>query len=148
MQAALVKIDVAAAVLGKSAPQVFDLVEGGSLSEAGLLWVFNFARNLAGRRRDLRVWLPELKARVAGQPRQYHSQDIRRTLDQILPGGRQRFNAGDVDGLFQIRHRTRLDYGDELPGNRVAGRTVYGRAALESFLARRWIGAAIGRAGK
>lgn len=137
---ALVKIDVAATFLGKSAPQVFNLVEGGSLSEAGLMWVFNLALNRAGCRRDLRIWLPELKSRVAGQPRQYHGQDIRQTLAEILPGNRQRFNAGDVDGLFQIRHRTRLDFGAELPGCRVGGRTIYARATLESFLVRRWIG--------
>jgi len=147
MSPSLIKIDAAAAVLGKSAPQIFDLLEGGSLSEAGLLWVFNLAHNRAGTRRDLRLWLPELKACVAGQPRQYHSQDIRQTLAQILPGNRQRFNAGDVDCLFQIRPRTRLDFGTELPGYRVAGRTIYARSALESFLIRRWLGAATGRVG-
>lgn len=144
MFSALVKIDVAAADLGKSAQQVFDLVDGASLSEAGLLWVFNVARNPAGCRRELRFWRPELQARVAGQAAKYHRQTIQWVLSEILPGTRQTFNAGDVDRMFQIRPRTRLDFGRELPGRRVAGRNVYPRQPLELFLNRRWLGRAKG----
>lgn len=140
MQTALVKIDVAAFDLGKPASQIINLVDGGSLSEVGLLWVFNLARNRNGSRRELRFWRPELAARATGRAAQFHSQDIRQTIAQILPGDRQRFNAGDVDALFQIRPRTRLDFGAELPGHLDAGRNTYARRDLESFLIRRWIG--------
>ena len=140
MIAALVKIDVAAVFLKRPTRQVFDLADGGSTAETGLLWVFNLAYNLAGPRRDLRFWLPEVQARAAGQPTQYHHQDIDWILSQILPGGRQSFNAGYVDQLLQIRERTRNDYGSQLPGKQVSRRNVYSRAALESFLRRRWIG--------
>jgi len=140
MNPALVKIDVASATLGQPARLMFDLIDGPSQGEAALLWVFNLARDLAGRRRDLRFWMPELAAHAARQPDKYNNHGLREVIAEILPGERQSFNAGNVDLMFQIRPRTRLDYGAELPCQRVAGRSVYARAGLEAFLCRRWIG--------
>lgn len=140
MKPALVKIDVAAADLGRTAKQVLDLVDGGSASEAGLLWTFNFARNLAGARRELRIWRPELLERAGGTTATCHKLELAQVIGQILPARREHFHAGEVDSLFQIRPRTRLDYGAELTGKRVGGRHVYSRPALAAFLQRRWLG--------
>ena len=146
MKPALVKIDVATVWLSRSARQVYDFVDGESVSEAGLLWVFNLARNLRDGKRDLRFWIPELKARAEGQARKYHQQDIQWIIAQILPVNRQTFNAGDVDQLFQIRHDTRLAYGAELPGKLIAGRNAYQMPTIGKFLERRWLGASLGKA--
>jgi hypothetical protein len=139
----LVKIDFAASCLNRLVRQIFDLVDGGSASEAGLLWVFNLANNPSGYRRELRFWCPELKARAAGEPAKYHRQDIGWIVAQILPGSRQMFHAGEVSELLQVRARTRIDYGLQLPGRREGCRNTYCRPALERFLTRRWLGSCV-----
>ena len=144
MQASLVKIDVAAADLGKSVAMIFDLVEGSYLLEPGLVWVFNLANNAAGARRDLRFWRPELTARAQGagqSPTAYGRYEIDWVIARILPEKRSQFHAGEVDQLFQIRPRTRIDFGAELNGELKEGRNFYARPVLAQFLKRRWLGA-------
>lgn len=136
----LVKIDVVAHMLNRSARQIFDLVDGGSPMEAGLMWVFNLARNSSGHRRDLRFWDSEIKARAAGEAAKYHNQDLAWVLSQIMPVSRQSFPAGEVSRLLQVRHQTRLSYGEQLPGRRHSCGNTYERPALEHFLRLRWIG--------
>lgn len=140
MNPALVKIDVAADLMRRSIPAIVGMVDGGSPSEAGLLWTFNLSRKLAGRRRELRFWRPELLERATGQAASCHKLELAQVIGQILPEHREHFHAGEVDQMFQTRPRTRLDFGAELPGKRVGGRHVYSRPVLVSFLQRRWIG--------
>ncbi|MEI9863033.1 MAG: hypothetical protein WDN00_00435 [Limisphaerales bacterium] len=139
MKAALVKIDVAAADLGKSVAQVFELVDGGTTHEAGIVWVFNLANDLNARRRDLRFWRPELFARVQGQADKFNAHELDNIIPLVLTENRLSFQAGEVDQLFQIRPHTRRDYGNELPGNLDKGAHVYSRTALSNFLKRRWL---------
>lgn len=136
----LVKIDVAAHVLNRSVRQIFDLVDGGTHVEVGLMWVFNLAVNPAGYRRELRFWCPEIEARRAGQPAKYHNRDVAWVISQILPGNRQSFQPGQINDLLQVRHNTRLEYGTQLPGIRHSCGNTYQRPALERFLALRWLG--------
>jgi hypothetical protein len=143
MKTALVKIDVAAADLGEPVSKIFDLVDGGSPEEPGLLWTFNLAVDFHGQHRSLRFWRPELLARTQNEPGKYNRYEIAEILALILPEKRASFHAGEVDQLLQIRPRTRIDFGDELPGRLNDGRHTYSRQALESFLKRRWIGVAI-----
>jgi hypothetical protein len=140
MLSQLVKIDVAALGLGKSAQQIFDLVDGGTVSEVGLFWVFNLATDPAGHRRELRFWRPELAAREGGNASRYHGENIDWVISQILPGNREVFHAGEVSALLQIRHNTRRGYGLQLPGRLVQCRNIYSRPALERFLRQRWLG--------
>jgi hypothetical protein len=143
MKTELVKIDVAAADLGRSVARISDLVDGGRLGEPGLLWTFNLAVDFHSQRRSLRFWRPELLALAQGEPGKYHRHKIAGVIALILPEKRASFHAGEVDQLLQIRPRTRIDYGDELPGRLNDRRNTYSRQELESFLKRRWIGAAI-----
>src|ERR1039458_4059796 len=140
MNTALVKIDVASAYLGRSVNNVCDLVDGGNLAAAGLLWVFNLAHNPAGPRRDLRFWRTELLARAGGHADNCGRLQINQVIAQILPARREHFQAGEVDQLFQIRPSTRKVVDAELKGRLVCGRNVYQRTRLETFLHRRRIG--------
>jgi hypothetical protein len=142
MTVALVKIDVAAADLGKSIVSIEQLVDGSTRRESGLLWVFNLARKPDGRIRALRFWRPELAARAQGGFQNYEGRDIDWVIGQILPDRRTQLHAGEVDALFQIRPTTRLKYGAELPGKLNGGSNSYSRPALAAFLKRRWVGGA------
>ena len=142
---ALVKIDVAAVDLNRSARQVFDLVIGGTLLEPGLTWVFNLANDPADSRRDLRFWRPELQQRRTGSGPQVGADDVsllplEEVLARILPVTRTNFAGGEVDQLFQIRPRTRIDFGTQLAGQMRGTGRFYSRAALAEFLRRRHIG--------
>jgi len=143
MDAALVKIDVAAADLDLSVAQVFDLVDGGTLLEHGLTWVFDLSqRGADGRRRDLRFWRPELLAYCAQETvAKYADWKLEQVLVRILPEKRTHFHAGEVDKLLQLRPRTRIDLHRELAGSLQSGRHLYHRHDLAAFLRRRWLSA-------
>ena len=151
MNAALVKIDVAAAHLGWSAAKLFDLVDGGTLLEKGFAWVFNLANDAHGERRDLRFWWPEIEARakvragLSGSSGKLASYEIEWVIARILPEKRVNFHAGELDQIFQIRPRTRIDLHAELCGTLNGGRNFYPRPALAAFLQRRWLGAVSAR---
>jgi len=139
MNAQLVKIDVAAAQLGWSAAKLFDLVDGGTLLEAGFEWVFNLANDPQGKRRDLRFWMLEVQAR--SNDTKLAAYELSGVINTILPPARRFFHAGEVDQLFQIRPRTRIDLHDELAGSLNSGRNQYARADLAAFLKRRHLSA-------
>ncbi len=147
MNAALVKIDVAANLLQRSAQRIFEMADGVSLIDGGLTWVFNLANDPKSLRRDLRFWLPELEAvsdgaigtsRPTGLP-----DSIGGVVDMILPARVQNFQAGQIDALFQIRPRTRIDLHGEFAGSLRSGRNFYHRDDLAAFLKRRWLGASV-----
>jgi hypothetical protein len=141
MKTALVKIDVAAADTGLSVRRIEQLVDGGLVREKGITWVFNLAKDLNARNRDLRFWRPELLARVQDEADKYGRWEIGQIIASILPETREKFHAGEIDQLFQIRPNTRIAYGAELNGVMEAGRNSYSRVTLAAFLKRRWIGA-------
>jgi hypothetical protein len=145
MLIALVKIDVAAVDLNRSAQQVRSLAEGGTAAEPGLLWVFNLAANASGQRRDLRFWRGELRAYSTSTGSACRQKGIEQVLAEILPAQRNFFSAGEIDQLFQIRPRTRIDLNHELQGELNHGRYSYARASLAKFLTRRWLGGEIER---
>ena len=146
MNAALVKIDVAAARLGWSADKLFDLVDGGTLLEKGFAWVWNLANALDGERRDLRFWWPEIEARAqARNQTKFSYYELPWVIAKILPPRRVNFHAGEIDQMFQIRPRTRIDLHAELAGRLEGGRNFYSRAALARFLERRWLGSVSSR---
>jgi len=139
----LVKVDVASVYLGISVRKSFDLADGGSANEPGLLWVWNLAHNISGNRRDLRFLRAELVARGKGQDAEFRAMTLETVIDQVLPARREGFYGGQLDQAFQIRPRTRLDFGPELPGVRAGSGHWYRRTALAEFLKRRWLGTAI-----
>jgi len=145
MNAQLVKIDVAAADLGIGVRRIEQLVDGGTLLEKGLAWVFNLANDLNGDRRDLRFWRPEIIARSKGNDSRYSFYQIGWVIGRILPEKRAHFHAGEVDQIFQIRHNTRIDFGAELNGAMRQGRNFYERTTLAAFLERRWLGSVSAR---
>jgi len=142
MNAALVKIDVAAADLGKSVNTLFEMAEGGTLIERGLLWVFDFSNGDTDRR-DLRFWRPEILV-CANKDVALHTKfrgwELDWVLARILPVKRTNFHAGEVNQLFQLRPRTRIDFGEELNGKMKGGCNFYSRAVLVKFLTARWLG--------
>jgi hypothetical protein len=142
MIAALVKIDVAAARLGWSAAKLFDLVDGGTLIERGFVWVWNLANDPTGIKRDLRFWWPEIDMRASldtSKHRRFTNYELEWVINKILPASRTNFHAGEVDELFQIRPRTRIDLHDEICGTKLSGRNSYTRDILAAFLERRWL---------
>jgi hypothetical protein len=147
MNAQLVKIDVAAADLDKSVKALFEMADGGTLIERALQWVFDFSNGDACRigqhRRDLRFWRPEILARASKDVslhNKYRGWQLDWVLARILPPKRLNFHAGEVDQLFQLRPRTRIDFGEELNGKIAGGRNFYTRDVLVKFLTGRWIG--------
>ena len=140
MKAILVKVDVAADKLGEPVSVLFDLASGGTLTERGLQWVWNFSNPIDSYRRDLRFWVPELDARAEGDGR-YDGWQIDAVLNAILPEHRQHFHAGELDQILQLRPRTRIDFGAELNGDLKQGRHFYSRHDVFWFLKRRWLGA-------
>jgi len=136
---ALVKIDVATVLTGQSILTLFQRADGASLTEPTLVWVFNFSNgdpqtvSTKSRRRDLRFWHPEL---VATEEKKLKLDQV---IARILPAKKIIFHAGEVDQLFQLRPRTRIDFAD-LHGEIKARRYAYTRATLVEFLRNRWIG--------
>jgi hypothetical protein len=144
MNAVLVKIDVAAADLGVSIRTIEKMVDGGDLTLAALVWVFDFANVPGENRRDLRFWRPELAAHAAGNPRRFGGYELAWVIKSILPERRANFHAGEFDQLFQSRHCTRRAFPD-LAGRMQDRRNFYARAELVDFLTRRWLGAVFNR---
>jgi hypothetical protein len=140
MKPALVKIDVAHHITGMSVRQLFEMADGGTLLHKALLWVFDFSNGEQEQRRELRFWRPELEARAEEDPRRHHKfagYELDWVLNRILPPKIENFQAGLVDDLFQIRPRTRIDFGAELNGEMTRGRNFYAREVLVAFLAGR-----------
>lgn len=150
MQAALVKVDVAAARLRWNVGRLFDLTDGGTLLENGFAWVFNLANDPCGQKRDLRWWMPEIEARAGSTgSTKFNYYQPGWVIGRILPEKRVNFHAGEVDQLFQIRPRTRIDLHAEIFGGvavtKGRGPNFYSREFLAAFLLRRWLGAVSAR---
>lgn len=144
MNPALVKIDVAAALLRLSAPALFELVEGSAKAHRrALVFVFNVAKRMGHRRRDLRFWLPEVQAHAQGEPGRFAVLELPDVIERILPLRRSGFSAGELDQLFQLRRRTRIDLQRELVGELGAAGYRYQRPTVAAFLERRWLGALV-----
>jgi hypothetical protein len=147
MNAALVKVDVAAAHLGWPARKLLSLVDESSVLDRGFAWVFNLANDPAGERRDLRWWWPEIAARASLDSRdagKYAFYELSWVINRILPERRQNFQAGEVDQLFQIRHTTRYELHAEIFAGAkftppAGTANFYPRELLAAFLTRRWM---------
>jgi hypothetical protein len=141
MNSALVKIDVAAHITRKPVPVLFAMADGGDLVDRALLWVFDLSNGEQGARRELRFWEPELQTRANPDPtkhNKYCGWELDWVIKKVLPEKRAAFHAGEVDYLFQIRPRTRIDF-TELNGEMKQGRNFYSRQVLADFLTRRWL---------
>jgi len=137
MNAALVKVDVAAWLTGQSVTTLFDRADGASLTEPALMWVFDFSNGEA-LRRDLRFWVIELECPMERTQQAIHGFTLDQVIARILPEKRMNFAAGEVDALFQIRHNTRRELFDS--AGTTAGRNFYSRTELATFLHERWLG--------
>lgn len=127
MRLALVKIEVAAFVLGKPSDQVWKMADQGTLRH-----VFNFQSEGAARR-DGRFWLDELKA-----PEKFCRLESGRAIDSIV-GTRERLNWLDCLGLLSLSRTplTRLCETGELR-HKIEGRTRWVEAqSIKEFLFRR-----------
>jgi len=145
VNAAIVKIDYVAARLNWGTDKVFELVDGETLLDRGFLWVFNLAKEPKVMRRDLRFWAEEIEARKADLMDQGNRApalallSVSEVIGRILPESRTSFHPGEIDQLFQIRRRTRIDLHADLVGDRVGGMNFYDRQCLASFLESRWV---------
>ena len=144
LKAQLVKVDAAALLTGQPARVLFDRAAGASLlaGQAPLMWVWDFSNGAAAppRRRDLRFWVVELECPLDKTQRVIHALTLDQVLARLLPVTRRNFHAGEVDQMFQLRPRTRIDFGAELNGGMTGGRNFYERRGLENFLRARWLG--------
>jgi hypothetical protein len=142
MNAQLVKIDVAADLMNRGIPDIMDMVDGGTLLVRGLTWVWNVARDPHSRDRELRFWRNEVVARGSKDVsvhRRYSSYEIEWVINKILPWQKKTIHAGELDQLFQLRPRTRIDLHDEICGTMMSGRNSYSRDIIAAFLKRRWL---------
>lgn len=141
MKATLVTVDVASADLGKTAKEIFDLVDGGSLLEPALVWVFDLSVRQRWGRRELRFWRMELSTRADG--RKLGELELDAVLDRILPEDHMSLTAGELDLLWQMRPRTRLDLNRQLKRRtlKLYKKKDYPRWVLREFLKQRWLGA-------
>ncbi|HEX3857590.1 MAG TPA: hypothetical protein VHY30_09875, partial [Verrucomicrobiae bacterium] len=151
MNAQLVKIDVAADLMNLPVPEIMLRVDGGTLDFSNsklraqiirLSWVFNFARDPNSRDRELRLWRPELCAQASKDVsvhRKYNFYELDWVINKILPEKKRTIHAGELDQLFQLRPRTRIDLHDEICGTMMSGRNSYSRDIIAAFLKRRWL---------
>jgi hypothetical protein len=128
-------IDTVSCVVGRSVPQVYDLVESGHF-----LWVWNVSSGV-GARRELRFWSREINepASVAGLT-------LNAVIKSVVPN--RRHLPGQRDGLhnWEFRHLLRLskpsacELRTEL-GIRGTIRNLFiPRSRIERFFRRRWLG--------
>jgi hypothetical protein len=128
-------IDTVSCVVGRSVPQVYDLVESGHF-----LWVWNVSSGV-GARRELRFWSREINepASVAGLT-------LNAVIKSVVPN--RRHLPGQRDGLhnWEFRHLLRLskpsacELRTEL-GIRGTIRNLFiPRSRIEKFFRRRWLG--------
>lgn len=134
-RAVLIKVDSVMDLLGKSADEVYELADGGTLLAPGLKFVFNLAADPDGDIRDLRFWTREIIA-----PASVAKWSVDQALDSILPNARTRFQAGEVTQLLHVRRPTLMRLREELQGKLAANSSFFERTALVSFLKRRWLG--------
>ena len=132
----LVKVDSVMDVRGVSADVVYDWADGaaGSISEEGLVWVWNVAVDPAGEKRDLRFWFREVIA-----PETTKKLDLDEVIALVL-GDRKNFHAGEVCHLLRVRRPTLIELRGELNGRLKSSGAFFPRRALRDFLHARWLG--------
>ena len=145
MKATLVKIDVVSADLGKTAKEIVELVDGGTLLEPGLVWVFDLSQRVNTGRRDLRFWRFEIHARAEGKQDALRGLELDAVVERILPANRDRLQAGELDLLWQLRPCRRFNLNRHFTQPKRCAQRVYVRAELIAFLKRRWLGATFTR---
>jgi hypothetical protein len=128
-------IDTVSCVVGRSVPQVYDLVESGHF-----LWVWNVSSGV-GARRELRFWSREINepASVAGLT-------LNAVIKSVIPN--RRHLPGQRDGLlnWEFRHLLRLSKPSACELRRELGirgtiRNLFiPRSRIEKFFHRRWLG--------
>jgi hypothetical protein len=128
-------IDTVSCVVGRSVPQVYDLVESGHF-----LWVWNVSSGV-GARRELRFWSREINepASVAGLT-------LNAVIKSVVPN--RRHLPGQCDGLhnWEFRHLLRLSKPSACELRRELGirgtiRNLFiPRSRIERFFRRRWLG--------
>jgi hypothetical protein len=128
-------IDTVSCVVGRSVPQVYDLVESGRF-----LWVWNVSSG-AGARRELRFWSREIN-----DPASVANFTLDAVIKSVIPN-RQRL-PGQRDGLhnWEFRHLLRLskpttcELRNELGIRGTTRHLFIPRTRLEQFFRRRWLG--------
>jgi hypothetical protein len=146
MKPVLVKVDVAVADTGRSVHTLYGMADGGTNTNEGLRWVFDFSKPGAGQRRDLRFWRPEVEARGNGDVRrsqEYRAWDFEAGIRRILPETHPAYRACEVSDLFQIRGNTRINLLGVV--GQVGHRASYARRTLVDFLRQRWLGRRLGK---
>ena len=112
--------------------------EGGDLFNPGFVWVWNFASRPDGER-DLRFWRDEIE-----DTRATAKLALDDVLARILPLNRRNYHAGQVTELFMLTPNSLARLRRQLGGHVETSGAVFPRAGLESFLRKRWLGAACG----
>jgi hypothetical protein len=88
----------------------------------------------------------ELTARADNKTDQLRSLELETVINHILPEGCASLTAGELDLLWQLRPRTRLDLNRQLVRRRrLYEKKSYPRWVLTAFLKRRWLGACYNR---
>lgn len=128
---ALVDVRGAAYLRREHVRVIESLVTGGTLYEAGLQWVWNFAVNPAGKERCLRLLAQEIIA-----PETTTRLTLPGVINQLLPVTRTNYPVGEVCKIFLLSydHLRALKANGQLPA---ADFTP--RAALEKFLKERLV---------
>lgn len=139
----LLKVDSVAWALEKSTDAVFDMADYNALRfQPSLKFVFNVATDLNGEHRDLRFWAGEVFAMKLGPA--FLARHQKFTIDQalaaILPTSRERFHAGEVTKLLQIRRISLMRLRDQIGGSLAATSSFYPRDSFAAFLKSRWLG--------
>ena len=132
---AMVDVKGAAYLRGEHVRVIEQLVAGGNLlgkcdpHERGFEWVWNFAVNLQGKERCLRLWSLEVV-----EPDVTATLKLPAVIGRILPPTRTNFPVGEVCKIFLLTydHLRALKFYGHLPENDLTPRT-----ALEKFLTER-----------
>lgn len=132
----LVKVDFVTALLGKPVDDVFAMVDGASLTDAGLQWVWNIATNPKGKMRNLRFWVKEMS-----EPKSLAGLTLEEAIDRMLPITREEYFSGQVCSMFQIRRPTLHLLRKQLGVEQRKGARYFPRVSLAAFLRARWCGA-------
>jgi hypothetical protein len=128
-------IDTVSCVVGRSVPQVYDLVESGHF-----LWVWNVSSGV-GARRELRFWSREIN-----EPASVANLTLDAVIKSVIPN--RTHVPGQRNGLhnWEFRHLLRLSKPSACELRKelgICGTTRHlfiPRSRVEQFFRRRWLG--------
>ena len=131
ISAPLLTINSVMALRRKSADEIYELVDGGTLLDRGLKWVFNLATDPQGKIRDLRFFALEILA-----PDSVKDMTEAEVIGTILPTAIKNFHSGQVCQTFVIRRPTLMALRAQLGGELQAEvrSCFFPRATLVAFL--------------